>query len=377
MKWNSLILFLLLPLQVSFAQVWKLPQDFKQLSGKYDAFAEALKAARKLADGSDEFWFGYSFELRGDINLYDIYIDRGGQVNFMHGSRSYHYHEDEDVETVTLRALSQLGDKSAQQELESRRRFIRDDFDWGLFFLIDAKSLRVKRLQLFNFDSRDRFGQPPVVWLPEVSNDISLAFLQNIIEEDAYRGSVIKPAVFVLSLHEHAGGIPYLTRLAASELDPDIRKTAAFWLGQIPKSESLKSLVELYGQEQNSEMKEKLIFAISQHDSERAVSILIDIAEKDSDSQVREKAIFWLGQMAGKRTLQALGNIVDYDPETEIKTKAVFAISQHGDKQEAADMLISIARDHPNPEVRRKAMFWLGQMGDERAVRLFKEILTQ
>ncbi|MFQ5676075.1 MAG: hypothetical protein ACE5G1_09280, partial [bacterium] len=69
-------------------------------------------------------------------------------------------------------------------------------------------------------------------------------------------------------------------KLAATNDIFEIRKSAAFWLGQIPGEESFDALVKLFDTENSSAMKEKLVFAISQHKSDRAVAFFKDILTK-------------------------------------------------------------------------------------------------
>ncbi len=441
---NILILamvFALMPAQQVVSQELRAPEYFKKLSAKSTTVEKAISEAARRADGQDEFWLGYQFQLRDDIDFHDVTIHDDGGIHISRGGH-YTYHDDDDERTVALRALSEQGDEQAKQELAKLRRpFVSDDAEqWGVFYRVKRQDKTVQQIRLFNFRSERKFRRLPVFWA-EVNADASFEFLKRLAESAGHRDRVVEPAIFVLSMHEHDRVVSLLTQMAAGGRHLEIRKTAAFWLGQIPRQESLDALIELYARESNGDMKkklifsigqhetgralqqltkiaktdadfnmrekaifwigqrkdnesldllqdmmknttharlkEKLIFSISQHDSERAVPILIEVAEHDRSREARQKAIFWLGQMAGKRTLEALGGIVETDPETEIKTKAVFAISQHENEKVAADMLVDIARSNSNAEVRRKAMFWLGQMGDERAVSFFKEILTK
>ncbi len=62
--------------------------------------------------------------------------------------------------------------------------------------------------------------------------------------------------------------------------------------------------------------------------------------------------------------------------DVEIQKQAVVAIGRRP-KDEAVPILIRIARNHPKMPVRKTAIQMLGQTGDERAVALFRELLSK
>ncbi|MCH8956920.1 HEAT repeat domain-containing protein [candidate division KSB1 bacterium] len=403
-----------------------------------------LAAQKRFRSESQEnkFWMGYRFQPRTDIEFDRFYV-HDDNIIISRGHGDFYLQEEDDLKAHVLHALSELGDEKAEKAYEvMKKEFAKHSWtNWGLFFLLDGQNSEIRKIKLTHLYRKSRFDDFPVYWFGEINNNESFNYLTGLIKNDGYQKKVVKPAMFVLSLHEHPKVISYLTQTAAANKTFDIRKSAVFWLGQIPEEESFAALVQLFEKEKNLKMKEKLVFsisqhksekvvaelsriakndddfrvqekavfwlgqidreetldvltemlkntqhrklkekivfAISQHKSERAVPILIDVAENDKNREVRKKAIFWLGQMAGRKTLEALGDIVENEDETDLKTKAVFAISQHQDKEQAVDMLMDIARSNPNPKVRKKAIFWLGQTGDERAVAFFKDILTR
>ncbi len=411
-------------------------------SGKLQDKINAAQKRFRNESRESKFWVGYRFESREDIEFDRFYV-HDDNISISRGHGDFYLQEEDDLKAHVLHALSELGDEKAEKAYEvMKKEFAKHSWtNWGLFFLLDGQNSEIRKIKLTHLYRKSRFDDFPVYWFGEINNNESFNYLTGLIKNDGYQKKVVKPAVFVLSLHEHPKVISYLTQTAAANKTFDIRKSAVFWLGQIPEEESFAALVQLFEKEKNLKMKEKLVFSISQHESEkvvallsriakndddfrvqekavfwlgqidreetldvlremlkntqhrklkekivfaisqhkseRAVPILIDVAENDKNREVRKKAIFWLGQMAGRKTLEALGDIVENEDETDLKTKAVFAISQHQDKEQAVDMLMDIARNNPNPKVRKKAIFWLGQTGDERTVAFFKDILTR
>jgi hypothetical protein len=357
------------------------PDYFIKIDGGADLSQKILQAANrfKKENSGDRFWVGYRFEPREDIHFHDICIHDDGGISISRGGPGTVIWEEDDLKTHALHALSQMGDEEATKRLSAQKReFIKSECDdWGVFYLLKSKSLSVDRIKLIHLRSRKTFKEYPVFWLGEQEINSSFEYLAGIIQNKEYTERVIEPAIFVLSLHDHPQTVGFLQKIAGGKQTVEIRKSAAFWLGQIPGDESFAALVDLFKNEKNRDMKEQLVFAISQHGSEKATEQLMDIAKSDPDFEIRKKAIFWLGQMASMKTLKALDDIVESDDETEIKTSAVFAISQHGDQEHAVELLMNIARHNKNPEVRKKAMFWLGQTGDARAVEFFKQVLVE
>ncbi len=423
----------------------QLPENFKQIQTYPKNIKKAIESVHNMAGNVDVFWFGYRFNLRPGVNFHNVRINDNGDISI-----SRHRHGDEgdffefgdaDLETVTLQALSNLGDEEAREKLKKKQPVSSvGNRHWGLFYQVYTEDNAVENIKLFNTGRRNNFGRHPVFWNSSVETSASADFLTAIVHNKTYSRKLLKTALFVLSLHDDNRVVQILSAVAAGNRSVEVRGSAAFWLGEIGSEKSLQSLMAIYPKENSRKMKEKLIFAISQHQSKQSLAFLANIARSDSDGEmrqkavfwigqdqqpsalqlllqllnetrsvelkekivfsisqhdseeaidaliklarrepnhsVRKKAIFWLGQMAGKKSLSALGDIVEEDGQTEIKTKAVFAISQHDNEEEAADMLMKIARSNSNPEVRKKAIFWLGQIDSPRTIDFFKDILT-
>jgi len=208
--------------------------------------------------------------------------------------------------------------------------------------------------------------------------------------EDFVRNSKIdkvrRSAIFWLG--QIPGHNQFLVDLVRNEQESaSLRKEAAFAIGISKDAGAVAALEGLYAAITNREVKKQIIFAVSldrsedglssNRSSDDGINFLVKVAESDSDRELRKQALFWLGQRAGKRSLEVLGAVVEKsDDDTEVQKQAVFAISQRA-KDEAVPLLIKIARTHPKPAVRKQAMFWLGQTGDERALEFFKEILSK
>jgi HEAT repeat protein len=279
----------------------------------------------------------------------------------------------------------------------------------GLFLLREGEGDAITRVEVYNLDRQHDFSGYPVYWLGRAANDESLNILKELVEKDATE-KVGERSVMAVALHSDSrvgsllegfvrnqtaerirksatfwlgqteGETPFLSELVRNDQESvEIRKQAAFAIGVSQDGMALTALQNLYNQVTNREVKKQVIFAafVNHKNSDNAIDFLIQIAEKETDREVRKQAIFWLGQKAGQRALEVLGSTVEKtDEDTEVQNQAVFAISQRK-KEESVPMLIKLAKTHPKPEVRKQALFWLGQIDDERALELFKEILSK
>ncbi|HEX9652250.1 MAG TPA: HEAT repeat domain-containing protein [bacterium] len=420
--------------EITVSQELLVPASFVQIESAGSNLKAQIAEARRrfqLQSKGDRFWVGFALTIRDGIEFDDLYIHDGGGITISRGGKGGIFIDDED--------RFDFGEE-AESAAEKRQIISHFGDQLAVFYQFEVNNLQLKKIKAYNSYRKRGFRNESGFWLTEVSNDDSFNYLTDIVNDQIYNKKIIEPSLCLLSLHDHPQVVPLLARIAGGEQHLEIRKSAAFWLGQVPLEESFAALVQLFDKEEkfelkehlvfaisqhrsenvirqlekiargnedfdirekaifwlgqtnredaldilvnlmktgsSSELKEKIVFSISQHKSERAVTLLIEVADAERDRDVRKQAIFWLGQIASKKTLHALGDIVESTEDTEAKEQAVFAISQHADKDEAFDMLMDIAKHNPNPEVRKKAIFWLSQTDDERAVDFFKEILT-
>lgn len=340
-----------------------IPVDGSNLKAKMDA---AIRLGR--AKGG-HYWVGYQFEAKPGVMV---------EGNFRKGENRDAKNNEKEPQNV------------------------------GIFMLREANSDTVVRLELKNLNRQNDFNGYPVYWLGRAANDESLSLLQKLMEEQP-EGKVAEQAIVGVALHNDSrvgqilegivnqskvesqrksavfwlgqteGETGFLSNLLGNEQESlEIRKQAAFAIGVSKDPSALTVLQNLYTQVKQVEVKKQIIFAnFVNANSDAATDFLIRIASTDTDREARKQAIFWLGQKAGQRVSEVLNNTIEQnDADTEVQKEAVFAVSRRK-KEEAVPMLIKIAKTHPKPEVRKQALFWLGQVDDERALEVFKEILSK
>jgi hypothetical protein len=354
--------------------------DGSSLKSKMDS---AVRLGRSNARNG-RFWIAYGFNVKPGVTL-------GGNYRTINNDRK-------DAEGKE----GKEGKRRPSREKEPETR------NAAVFLQRDAANDNLAKIELYDLDRPNEYGGYPVYWLGRISNDESLSFLRELVERETSQ-KIGEQTIAALAMHNDGRVGQLLEGIVRDVKAENIRKSAVFWLGQTEgetnfladlvrndqesveirkqgafaigvssDAGALTTLQGLFPQVTNSEVKKQIVFAASVNkNSDSAVDFLINVAGKDTDREVRKQAIFWLGQKAGQRALEVLGSTVEQnDEDTEVQKQAVFAISQRK-KDESVPMLIKIAKTHQKGEVRKQALFWLGQIDDERAVELFREILSK
>jgi TolA-binding protein len=98
--------------------------------------------------------------------------------------------------------------------------------------------------------------------------------------------------------------------------------------------------------------------------------------DENDENDERIAALNALLQMDADRAMPILKQVLQRRDACSngLRRKAVFLVSQKN-TSDAADILLSTARNDPDSEVRQQAVFWLSQVRDERAVDMLEDIL--
>jgi hypothetical protein len=114
-------------------------------------------------------------------------------------------------------------------------------------------------------------------------------------------GSVAHEAIMTATLADSVSVWPDLARLAKDESRPSsTRKQALFWLGQ-EAGEKIGGGTER--SDPDTEIKKQAVFALSQQRNGESVPTLIEVARRNRDPDVRRTALFWLGQTNDPRAV--------------------------------------------------------------------------
>jgi hypothetical protein len=354
------------------------PVDGANLKTKIE---NGVAAGRANAAGG-RFWVGYQFEARPGIAIdYEVVDGEGGVYFSMDGTSI-----------------------SSDSRAETR--------ELGVFLLWENTREQFTRAEVYNLKRTHEFSGYPVFWAGRATNDESLSYLKSIIESPAPEmNRLADRATFAIALHDDAQVEGILTTLIRKPIAEAVRSRAIYWLGYTPESQPKNTLLveiirntsetsdarqqamsalamshapavlpvleNLFETMTSRELKRRALGGISRSDNrDAAASYLIHTAETEKDFEMRKSAIAALGRVAGEKSLGALTNTLDSDPDTEIQKVAVNAIGRRP-RDEAIPILIRTARNHPRMAVRKQAIQMLGQTGDERAVALFRELLSK
>ena len=248
----------------------------------------------------------------------------------------------------------------------------------GLVVLLRADRGRIGRVRALDDECGIDAGGLPFVWLTGVAPGESVTFLASMVRkleagdhgEDAAEG-----ALTAVAMTGHPAADAALERLLARGEPRELRKKAAFWVGNSRGGRGFE-ILKAHLADPDPGFRHHLTFALSQSDVREAVDVLIGMAKRDPDGRVRGQALFWLAQKAAGRAAQAIQNAIRDDPDEDVKEKAVFALSQLPGGEGVTE-LIRVARTNRNPEVRKMAVFWLGQSRDPRALAFIEEVLDR
>jgi hypothetical protein len=213
-------------------------------------------------------------------------------------------------------------------------------------------------------------GGLPFYWLTGVPAAESLAWLKS-----QAAGPHGDTAIMAISLHQDNAADQALDELTATTQPAEVRKRAAFWLGNSRGAHGVATLKHMLTADPNPDVRDRVVFALSQSKDPAGIPLVIEAARTDKDPHIRGQALFWLAQRAASQiSREAIQNALANDPDSAVRERAVFALSQmpNGD---GVPMLIELAKTHRDPAVRKKAMTWLGQSKDPRAVDFFAQVL--
>jgi HEAT repeat protein len=355
-----------------------IPVEGATLKAKFD---NGVAQGRNNAPGG-RFWVGYQFEVRPGVATDFEVVDGNGGVY------------------ISLDGGSMMFDS----RYETR--------ELGLFFLFDLQREQFTRAEVYNLKRNHEFSNYPVYWGGHVGNEESLGYLKSIVDSTSPEiNRLADRAVFAIAMHDDARVDQMLMDLIRRPINEPVRSRAIYWLGNTPESTAknaffldiirnpqeiedarynamsalamsrspavLPVLQNLFETMTSREMRRRAMTGIARNDSsDAAATYLIRVAESEKDFELKKSAILALGRVAGQKSFGALTNTLEGDVDTELQRQAVIAIGRK-QRDEAVPVLIRIAKNHPKMVIRKEAVQVLGRTGDERAVALFRELLSQ
>jgi hypothetical protein len=303
----------------------------------------------------------------------------GYSVTAVAGQRTIccgNYNDGENCRKCTLEPENARNTVSWQRDVNKSPVLLEDRQRLTVLFRLENKQLM--RIRVASNDCVLDAGGLAFVWLTNVKPAGSVAFLGEYVRKENLEGhgrnSIGNEALMAIAFHDGTEAEAVLESFTAPSQPEELRKQAAFWLGEARGKEGLAALQRIAKKDPSPEVRAHVAFALSICKEPAALEEMIRMAHEDESGHVRGQAIFWLAQKAGKRAVSAIDGAIANDPDTEVKKRAVFALSQLP-KDEGVPKLIQVAENNRNPEVRKQAMFWLGQSQDPQALAFFEKVL--
>jgi HEAT repeat protein len=289
--------------------------------------------------------------------------------------------DEDDTKLAALNALQQMDDARARPIL--KRVLARRDPGSACLrrkavFLIaqeGADGTEDILLETARTDPDPEVREQAVFWLSQVGTDRAVGALDSILRTSK-DPAIQEKAVFALSQHDSPRAQQALRGYAErTDLPPETREKAIFWIGQSGGAENEAFLRSLYGRLKEAPLREKVMFSISQAGGPENGRWLLGIARDATQPlELRKQALFWAGQ--GGASMADLAGLYAAMPDREMREQLIFVYSQR-DEPAALDKLLDVARKDPDPELRKKALFWLGQSDDPRAAKALQDIIEQ
>jgi HEAT repeat protein len=189
--------------------------------------------------------------------------------------------KDPDVQDKAVFALSQHGSERAQTALHAYAQ---------------------------RTDIGDAIREKAIFWIGQSGSSADLAFLRSLYPK-LQSGDLKNKVLFSVAQSGGKESLAWLLEVARTRNEPlDLRKQALFWAGQ--EGANGGDLARLYDSFSERELRDHLIFVMAQDADRAATDKLLEIAKKDPDPELRKKALFWLGQIDDPRAAEALEEII-------------------------------------------------------------------
>ena len=131
----------------------------------------------------------------------------------------------------------------------------------------------------------------------------TLPLLENLFEAMTSRELRRRALGGIARNDNHDGAATYLIRVAETEKELELRKSAISSLGRIAGEKSLGALTSTLDADPETEIQKQAVIAIGHRSKDEAIPILIRTARSHPKIQVRRTAIQMLGQTGDERAV--------------------------------------------------------------------------
>lgn len=131
----------------------------------------------------------------------------------------------------------------------------------------------------------------------------ALPLLQNLFETMTSRDLKRRALAGIARNDNRDAAATYLIRIAESEKEQELRKSAIAGLGRIAGEKSLGALTSTLDSDPDTELQKQAVIAISRRSRDEAIPILIRTARSHPKMAVRKQAVQMLGQTGDERAV--------------------------------------------------------------------------
>ena len=139
----------------------------------------------------------------------------------------------------------------------------------------------------------------------------TLPLLQNLYETQTSRELRRRALTGIARNYNTDAAATYLIRIAESETDFDLRKSAIAALGRIAGQKSLGALTTTIENDVETEIQRQAVIAIGRRQKDEAIPILIRVARTHPKMAIRKQAIQVLGQTGDERAVALFRELLE------------------------------------------------------------------
>jgi HEAT repeat protein len=251
----------------------------------------------------------------------------------------------------------------------------------GLMVFVRLFDGRVERLRTLSDDCPVDANGRTVYSLTGVTPAESLRYLDTFLKMSGDRLSVsarrnlADSALAAIRRHRDPGADVILDRIATSDSDTELRRSAATALATSRGAHGFATVKKLVDTEQVPDLRRSFVSALGQTREPGTVEALRALL-RDPDSRVRAQAVYYLPQRGGAAVVPEVRKLIETDTDTNVKQQAVRGLARLP-ANDSVPLLIQMARTSADPVVRKESVSSLSQSRDARAVAYIEEIIKR
>ena len=251
----------------------------------------------------------------------------------------------------------------------------------GMLVMVRVVDGRAERMRTLSDDCPIDANGRTVYALNGIPAAESLRFLDTFTRMDSdrltlsARRNLAELALTAIRRHRDPAADTILDRIATSDTDPEMRRSAASALATSRGARGFTTVKRLVDTEKNPEMRRSFITALGQTREPGTVDALRALL-KDSDPRVRSEAVYYFAQRGGTAVLPEVRKLMETETDNSVKQRAVRGLARLP-VDESVPLLIQLARTTADPVVRKESVSALGSSRDSRALAYMEEIIKR